>query len=106
MVEKGKKVFVFKMSIFLLELTLILNLGLLILLNSNNFEDDFRGFCHKYVVESNLFPIEYRSDISQMDKVIKMIKENLKKYNDIPEFEVFYLDVQMQVFTGDKKITY
>ena len=41
-----------------------------------------------------------------MDKVIKMIKENLKKYNDIPEFEVFYLDVQMQVFTGDKKITY
>ena len=41
MVEKGKKVFVFKMIIFLLELTLILNLGLLILLNSNNFEDGF-----------------------------------------------------------------
>lgn len=64
------------------------------------FEENIEEFYHKYVLENDVFPIEYRSDIGQIDKVLKIIKENPKDYSYIPSYEMFFVEVHVQVCTG------
>lgn len=104
MVERGRKVFVLKTIIIILGSLLLCQILFLSMLSSEDFEyifeENIEEFYHKYVLENDLFPIEYRSDIGQMDKVLKMIKENPKDYSYIPSSEMFFVEVHVQVFTG------
>ena len=100
--------FIFKIILFILEIVLLINLVALGILESEGheglYEEELDEFYEKYVISNTLFPVEYRSDISQINKIIEMIKENPEKYKDIPMDDVSDLDILIKFGSGDEKL--
>ena len=99
---------IYKYVLIALGIILVLELSILNLVHSENlsffYEEELHDFHSEYIASNELFPVEYRSDVNQISKVINMIKESPDKFKDIPEEEVFYIDIQRRILNGDHKV--
>lgn len=99
---------ILEIMILILSIALFCNLFVVTVLNSNTFssycEEDIYEFYEKYIMDNKAFPVEYRSDINEMPKIIKMIKDNPEQYNNIPEDHIIYMDLQMKIVMEDDEL--